>query len=340
MAPINEAAAVLEQLAERDLTVRVAGEYRGDHARIKDAVNSAAGNLDEAMARVLESSHHVASASAHIGSGGESLAARAADQASALREVSSSLQGLSKASRDTATNAHEVRRLADEARQSAEAGSASMSRLSSAIDGIKSSSDATARIVKTIDEIAFQTNLLALNAAVEAARAGDAGRGFAVVADEVRSLAIRSAEAAKNTADLIEQAVQSAERGVRINAEVTGQLSDINARVGKVGEVMREIVQSASEQSDSVTHISSALESMNASTNEVAANSEESASAAIQLSGHARNLQQMVAEFRLTAAKKVALGGRSGQLLTRGNRSRGARMVAVEQDEDALLNVL
>ena len=123
--------------------------------------------------------------------------------------------------------------MAEQARSSADKGVESMGRMSSAINRIKSSSDSTAKIVKTIDEIAFQTNLLALNAAVEAARAGDAGKGFAVVAEEVRNLAMRSAEAAKNTANLIEDAVKNSENGVAINAEVLKNFQDIAEKTNR-----------------------------------------------------------------------------------------------------------
>ncbi|MEO6446074.1 MAG: methyl-accepting chemotaxis protein, partial [Gemmatimonadaceae bacterium] len=310
-APINEAAGVLERLASRDLTARVEGNYRGDHARIKLAVNAAADNLDIAMSNVLQSSHHVASAAAHIGQGGETLAARASEQAGSLREVSQSLTGLTTTSRETSENAQAVRQLADEARLSAAGGSESMTRLSGAILAIKSSSDATARIVKTIDAIAFQTNLLALNAAVEAARAGDAGRGFAVVADEVRNLAIRCAEAANNTSALIQEAVMSADHGVKINAEVSQQLADINGRVGKVGEVMRAIVDAAAAQSRGIEGISEALVAMDASTCQVAASAEESASASTELSSHADSLREMVAEFRISKGRRLSPDARA-----------------------------
>ena len=130
------------------------------------------------------------------------------------------MQEMSSITRQNALNARDANGIAEEARNSADRGVESMNRMSSSINRIKSSSDATAKIVKTIDEIAFQTNLLALNAAVEAARAGDAGKGFAVVAEEVRNLAHRSAEAAKNTTNLIEEAVRNSEDGVKINSEV------------------------------------------------------------------------------------------------------------------------
>src|SRR5207244_6281044 len=142
--------------------------------------------------------------------------------------------------------------LSEGARASANKGMGSMKRLSQAMDKIKSSGDATAKSVKTIDEIACQTNLLALDAAVEAARAGDAGKGFAVVAEEVRNLAMRSAEAAKNTANLIEESVKNVEGGVALNQEVLSNLQEINGQIEKVSEVVAEIAAASDQQSQGV----------------------------------------------------------------------------------------
>jgi methyl-accepting chemotaxis protein len=178
-----------------------------------------------------------------------------------------------------------------------------MKRLADAIDRIKSSSDKTAKIVKTIDEIAFQTNLLALNAAVEAARAGDAGKGFAVVAEEVRSLAMRSAEAAKSTADLIEESVKNAEGGVAINQEVMKNLVEINDQVKKVSDVMAEIAASSEQQSRGVDQVNTAVEQVNQVTQQTASNAEESASAAEELASQAEDMRGVVSSFSLTKVK-------------------------------------
>jgi uncharacterized phage infection (PIP) family protein YhgE len=172
--------------------------------------------------------------------------------------------------------------------------------MSESINKIKESSDQTAKIVKTIDEIAMQTNLLALNAAVEAARAGEAGRGFAVVAEEVRNLAQRSAEAAKNTANMIEESVKNAEDGVKIAGEVAQSFESIATGNAKVNDLIAEIAAASGEQSQGIDQVNTAVAEMDKVTQQNAANSEESASAAEELSSQAEELQSMVAQFTLT----------------------------------------
>lgn len=353
VAPIQEAAEILERLANRDLTARVMGDYLGDHARIKEAVNTAANNLDQGLIQVAASADQVNSAAGQISTGSQSLAQGSSEQASSLEEVSSSLQEISSMTRQNSSNAQEAKALSENARLSTDKGVDSMNRLSDAIDRIKKSSDETAKILKTIDEIAFQTNLLALNAAVEAARAGDAGKGFAVVAEEVRNLAQRSAEAAKNTADLIEDAVKNAENGVNLNQEVLSNLDEINDQVNKVSAVMEEIATGSEQQNDAIDQITTGVDQLNKVTQQNAANSEESASASEELSGQAAELSSLVAQFSLSVSSGQPLASamtasapvayRNGNGHNNGHKKSGRMtddpkdMIPLEDEDEAAL---
>jgi methyl-accepting chemotaxis protein len=318
--PINEAAEVLQRVAARDLTARMRGEYNGELATIKQALNMAVDNLDGGLLQVAGAADRVTSVSMQISAGSQSLAQGASEQAGSLQQVSSSLQEMTAMTRQNAANVKEAKRLSENTRANVEKAVESMKRLSEAIARIKASSDATAKIVKTIDEIAFQTNLLALNAAVEAARAGEAGKGFAVVAEEVRNLAMRSAEAAKNTTNMIDESVRNADGGVVISKEVLRNFEEINTQVRKVGEVMAEIAAASEQQDQGINQINTAADQMNQVTQQTAANAEESAASAEELSGQAQEMKSMVASFKLTEVAP----GQGTQDPSRGHQPRTA----------------
>ncbi len=300
LGPINELVKVLNQVANHDLCVRVKGDFKGKHAEIINTLNVALDHLDDSLGKVANMVGQVSVASREISNGSQSVANGASDQASSLEEVSSSLQEMSSSISRTTANANEAKNLAQSAQDSTSTGVDSMNDLSIAIEKIKDSSDETSKIVQTIDEIAFQTNLLALNAAVEAARAGEAGKGFAVVAEEVRNLAMRSAEAAKDTSTLIEESVKNANNGVELNEKVLSNLMEINERVIKVGEVMAEIAAASNEQNQGIDQVNSAVEQMNQVTQQTAANSEESASSAEELASQSADMRSMIEKFKLT----------------------------------------
>ncbi|MEP7383193.1 MAG: methyl-accepting chemotaxis protein [Gemmatimonadota bacterium] len=327
IAPVNAATETLERLAQRDLTSRVPGNYTGDHARIQQSVNAAVDKLAEAMSAVADTADGVASSASQIDAGSKELARGASDQAASLEEVSASARELAAMTKRNAASAAEGRSLAEGALASTSVGVSEVQRLAEAIARIKSSAEATARIVKTIDDIAFQTNLLALNAAVEAARAGESGRGFAVVADEVRSLAMRSAEAARHTADLIEESVRSTEQGVALNAKVLAQLAEIDVRVNRVGQVVSEIAAASDEQARGVELIDRALEDMSLRTQGVAASADQSEAASRNLTEQSESLRALVGEFRLartaSASRSASFGRQAGAGTGRGGKALG-----------------
>jgi methyl-accepting chemotaxis protein len=240
------------------------------------------------------------------------LADGASQQAASLEETSASLEELAGMTRRNAEAAQDTKQIAGQTRTAVENGAGGMQRMTTAMDGIKSSSAEIAKIIKTIDEIAFQTNILALNAAVEAARAGEAGAGFAVVAEEVRALAQRSATAAKETAAKIELALQKSDEGASVSAEVAGMLAQIVDQVRKMDTLVGEIASASGEQSQGIQQITKAMAEMDKVTQSNAAGAEESASAANELSSQSTELRAAVEQlnaftgFRGAAAARAA----------------------------------
>ncbi|SDU20014.1 Four helix bundle sensory module for signal transduction [Verrucomicrobium sp. GAS474] len=267
-------------------------------------------------------SAQIASASGQVASAGQTLAMGASEQAASLEETSSSLEEIGSMTRKNTENAEQAKRVSSDARAAAETGagrtdemaaatasiSQAVQEMSDAIAGIKDSSNDVAKILKTIDEIAFQTNILALNAAVEAARAGASGAGFAVVAEEVRSLAQRSAKAAKETARLIETSTTQSNRGVEASRKVENQIEEIGRKsdavretlsaivekTARVDSLVAEITMASREQNNGIGQINQAVGQMDKVTQENAAAAEESASAAEELSGQSGEMRQIV----------------------------------------------
>jgi len=296
--PLSEAKGALHGMANRDLEVRMLGEYRGDYRVIADSVNSAAEQLAIAMSQVRQSVYQVEDASTHIASTSDTLAESAQRQAQAIEAIDQAVHELASTAQRVATNAAEVTALANTARENVQRGTLVANDLGDAITRIKTSSDATSKVVRTIDEIAFQTNLLALNAAVEAARAGDAGRGFAVVAEEVRALALRSAEAARNTSAMIDAAVQDANQGVALRDDVQSMLAAIATAVERVDATAASMTMESSAQRDQVEGITARMGELNALAQSVAAGAEEGASGAEELRSQAMRLGEAAQGFK------------------------------------------
>ncbi|MGB8293829.1 MAG: methyl-accepting chemotaxis protein [Polyangia bacterium] len=311
VAPMSEAMSVLDQLSQRDLCARVKGEYPGDHARIKESVNQTGQALHEALAQVSGAVDQVSAAAGQIASSSQVVADGASQQASSLEETSSALESMSAMSKRTSDNAVQANALAQTAKKAAMSGTSAVEQMSVAMTKIKSSAEGTSQIIRDINEIAFQTNLLALNAAVEAARAGEAGRAFAVVAEEVRSLALRSKEAAMKTEELIKESVRQAGEGEVTSQKMAGKLTEILEGIEKVSGIVNEISASAKEQSAGVDRINRAVADMNKVTQQNAANSEESSSAAVELSSQAEEVAAMVSSFQLARTRGVPTRARA-----------------------------
>jgi methyl-accepting chemotaxis protein len=274
---------------------------------------------------LAEGTQQILSASDQISQASQQVAQGTGAQASSIEETSSSLEEIASMTKQNASHAEEANGLMSEVAGSINKGKESMDRLSRAIEEIKRSSDSTSRIVKTIDEIAFQTNLLALNAAVEAARAGDAGKGFAVVAEEVRNLAQRAAEAARNTAALIEGSIRNADQGVSVASETTKALNEVTVSAQKVSDLISEIAAASKEQAQGIDQVVTAVAQMNQVTQANAANAEESASASEALHAQVDQIKGMIQEL-------LAIEGRAnGPLNGGGLRVSGKSGDVIEQ---------
>ncbi len=282
-------------------------------------VNTALNRMSTALGAGAE---QVAAASSQVAAASQSLAEGSSEQAASLEETSSSLEEMSSMTTKNADGAQQAATLSSDAKAAADKGSLAMTKMSEAINGIEKSAQDTAKIIKVIDEIAFQTNLLALNAAVEAARAGEAGKGFAVVAEEVRNLAMRSAEAAKNTSSMIEASVGSARNGVTIAGQVGESLAEIVTASTKVNALISEIAAAGVEQSKGITQITQAVGQMDKVTQSNAANAEESAAASEELSSQAEQMQSMVRELvELVQGHKAGAGASAQPTRTPSSRS-------------------
>lgn len=254
--------------------------------------------FEKAIGEARAASREVADASFALASG-------ATEQSGSLEQISSSLEVLATMTNRNAERANTGKVSASDARNAAEAGSAEMTRMQEAMNAIQQSSREIAKIIKTIDEIAFQTNILALNAAVEAARAGEAGAGFAVVADEVRSLAQRSATAARETADKIEDATQRSTLGVQISARVADHFGHILTKVRDVDTIVADVASASQEQHVGLSSINSSLLEMDKATKGIAATAEETASSTEQLNAQTEAISQASAHL----AKLVGIKG-------------------------------
>jgi methyl-accepting chemotaxis protein len=255
----------------------------------------------ETARSVNESAKDVSDSADMISSSSQALAEGASQQAASIQETTASVDELSSMTKRNADNAGQARTMSAEAKKIVENVNQHMINMGSAINEVMKSSEETGKIIKTIDEIAFQTNLLALNAAVEAARAGEAGAGFAVVADEVRNLAMRAAEAAKNTSSLIENTIQNVKRGHELT-QVTREAFKENMEISsRISLLIDDIAAASNDQAEGIGQINKAIAEMDKVTQVTAANAEESASAsqemtaqAMQMKGLARDLTALV----------------------------------------------
>jgi len=269
--------------------------------------------VNNIIAGLNEAAGQISSASTQVASSSQSLAEGSSEQAASIEETSASLEEMASMTKQNADHSRQADSLMQETNSVVQHANNAMTELTDSMESITKASEETSKIIKTIDEIAFQTNLLALNAAVEAARAGEAGAGFAVVADEVRNLAMRAADAAKNTSELIENTVKKIHDGSQLVESTSSSFAEVATNAGKVGELVGEIAAASSEQAQGIEQVNTAVVEMDKVTQQNAAGAEESASASEEMNAQAEQMKSMVSEL-------VTVVGSSGAQLATTSR--------------------
>ena len=303
----NDINKVMENMAEGDLTVAITNEYQGVYAECKNNINDTLAKLSEFIIQIRDAADFIDSSSQEMASGNNNLSHRAEQQAASLEETAASMEELSSTVKNNAQNTVQATEVVNSASQLAQKGGGVVQSAITAMQEINESSNKIAEIIGVIDEIAFQTNLLALNASVEAARAGEQGRGFSVVATEVRNLAQRSATAAQQSNELIQNSVQKVRAGTAFVNETGAALTEIVESVAKVGDIVAHIASASSEQSAGIEQVNLAVSQMDDITQQNAALAEQAAAGSIAMSEQSTNMTQLLSFFRVNSKGAYAM---------------------------------
>ncbi|WMJ87670.1 methyl-accepting chemotaxis protein [Anaerocolumna sp. MB42-C2] len=296
---LNRLVKAANRIADGDLDVTIDVYSKDEVGILAKAFKKMTDNVNQVMTNINSAAEQVASGSKQVSDSSMALSQGATEQASSIEELTASLEEISSQTKLNAQNANQANDLAEVARDNAEHGNLQMNEMLKSMEDINDSSSNISKIIKVIDEIAFQTNILALNAAVEAARAGQHGKGFAVVAEEVRNLAARSANAAKETTDMIEGSIKKVEIGTKIANETADALTKIVADVTKAASLVGDIAVASNEQALGIEQINQGIMQISEVIQTNSATSEESASASEELSSQALLLREMVGNFKL-----------------------------------------
>lgn len=306
---------VIKRIASGDLDLEHMDKFRGDFVSISDSINTIIDSLNSVLGEINSAAEQVASGSVQVSEGSQTLSQGSTEQASSVEELTASLSEIATQTKQNAKNANEANESAVKAKEHAEKGNDHMLEMLKSMNDISEASSSISKIIKVIDDIAFQTNILALNAAVEAARAGQHGKGFAVVAEEVRSLALRSAEAASGTTNMIEGSINKVQTGMKIANNTASALNEIVTEIEKAAYLVSNIAGASNEQASAIIQINKAVEQVSVVVQNNSATAEESAAASEELSSQAEVLKEMVGKFKLKQEAKGLLTGKT-MLLT------------------------
>jgi methyl-accepting chemotaxis protein len=312
---ISDASRLLKEMADGNFNVHTQKEeyYLGNFRGLLMSIRKLNRDLSSTLSQINHSADMVASGSGQVSNGAQALAQGATQQAASVQELAATITNISHQVKNTADNALEARDQSNTAGGKVEECNGQMQDMMTAMEEITRTSNEIGKIIKTIEDIAFQTNILALNAAVEASRAGVAGKGFAVVADEVRSLAGKSSEASKNTAELIESSIKAVARGTRIADSTAQSLLQVVDQVRTVSAKVDMIADAAEEQSGAIEQVTLGVDQISSVVQTNSATSEQSAAASQELSDQAEKLKGLVAKFILRA-ENVGTAGSAGQV--------------------------
>ena len=294
----REQAAIAEAVASGDMTISITPRSRKD--KLGNALLKMVTNTDHSLSNIRDSAYQVSTSSSEVASASESLAQGSTEQASAIQQITASIDDVAKKTKENAQESMTAAELVEKTIENVKIGNGQMQEMMEAMQEINASSESISKIIKVIDDIAFQTNILALNAAVEAARAGEAGKGFAVVAEEVRNLAAKSAQAAAETAELIEDSIKKVGAGSQIAEKTAKALEEITMDVQQSGEIITGIAEASNYQATAIAQIDQAIEQVSQVVQTNSATSEECAAASIELSNQAARMRELLAVYKLS----------------------------------------